>query len=84
MRYERSLSVTRRLTDLLALIRKGMYSSHALAQELGVSEQTVYRDIHCLKQQGHSIRSVKHSTHWAYHIGSAPASAGPRAGGLHG
>jgi biotin operon repressor len=68
MRYERSLAVTKRLADLLALIRAGIYSSHAIAGKLGVSEQTVYRDILCLKQQGHSVRSVKLATNWAYQL----------------
>jgi biotin operon repressor len=53
---------------LLALIHTGTFSSHAIAGKLGVSEQTIYRDILCLKQQGHPIRSVKHSSHWAYEI----------------
>jgi DeoR/GlpR family transcriptional regulator of sugar metabolism len=68
MRYERSLAVTKRLADLISLIRVGTFPSHALAEKLGVSEQTVYRDILCLKQQGHQIRSVKRSSTWAYEI----------------
>ena len=68
MRYARSLAITRRLDDLLALIKRGDHSSPALAQKLGVSEQTVYRDILCLKRQGHRIRSVKLSANWAYQI----------------
>lgn len=73
MRYERSLAIAKRLADLLALIQSGIYSSPALADKLGVSEQTVYRDILCLKQQGHPIRSVKHSSHWAYEIAESAA-----------
>lgn len=68
MRYQRSLAVTKRLADLLSLIRSGMYSSPAIAGKLGVSEQTVYRDILFLKQQGHSIRSVRVSSQWAYQL----------------
>ena len=68
MRYHRSLAVTKRLADLLALIRRGGYSSSDIAQELGVSEQTIYRDILFLKQQGHPIRSVKLSSQWAYQL----------------
>lgn len=66
MRYERSLAVTKRLGDLLFLIQAGAYSSRTLAEKLGVSEQTVYRDIRCLKQQGHSIRAVRLGLQWAY------------------
>jgi|WetSurMetagenome_2_1015567.scaffolds.fasta_scaffold1049582_2 biotin operon repressor len=68
MRYERSLAVTKRLDDILALIKCGAYSSPTLAEKLGVSEQTVYRDIVCLKRQGHQIRSVKRSANWAYQL----------------
>jgi DeoR/GlpR family transcriptional regulator of sugar metabolism len=74
MRYERSLAVTKRLADLLALIRSGLYSSRAIAEKLGVSDQTVYRDILFLKQQGHSIRSVKLSSRWAYKLSKYSAS----------
>lgn len=68
MRYERSISVTKRLGDLLALIKCGTYSSPALAEKLEVSDQTVYRDIVFLKGQGHPIRSVKISSKWAYQL----------------
>jgi hypothetical protein len=43
---------------------------------LDVSEQTVYRDIRCLKQQGHSIRAVRFGLQWAY--GTVPPAAVPR------
>ncbi|MGA2443782.1 MAG: helix-turn-helix domain-containing protein [Tepidisphaeraceae bacterium] len=82
MRYARSLAVTKRLADLLALIQAGDYSSSTLAEKLDVSEQTVYRDILCLKQQGHCIRAVKHSSYWAYEIAES-ASARPAKGRLH-
>ncbi len=68
MRYERSIAVTKRLHELLVLIKRGVYSSPALAEKLGVSEQTVYRYIVFLKRQGHPIRSVKRSSNWAYQI----------------
>ena len=77
MRYLRSLAIMRRLDDLLALIRRGSYSSPALAEKLSVSEQTLYRDILFLKRQGHLIRSVKVSTNWAYQM-SECESAGAR------
>jgi predicted DNA-binding transcriptional regulator YafY len=66
MRYQRSLAIAKRLRELLALIRRGTYSSPTIAEKLGVSEQTIYRDIVFLKHQGHPIRSVKVSTQWAY------------------
>jgi len=81
MRYERSLAVTRRLDDLLTLINRGAYSSPILADKLGVSEQTVYRDIVCLKRQGHRIRSVKRSTNWAYQLLKDAADVHQRTGG---
>jgi hypothetical protein len=75
MRYQRSLAVTKRLTDLLALIRRGTYSSPNIARKLGVSEQTIYRDILFLKQQGNRIRSVKLSSQWAYQFVGKGAAA---------
>jgi biotin operon repressor len=68
MRYERSLAIANRHERLIELIRSGEFSSPALAQELGVSEQTIYRDIDYLKQHGYSIRSKKHTDGWAYHL----------------
>jgi DeoR/GlpR family transcriptional regulator of sugar metabolism len=68
MRYARSLAIAKRLTDLLALIKSGRYSSPTLAEKLRVSEQTVYRDILCLKGQGHAIRAVRKSDGWAYQL----------------
>lgn len=68
MRYEKTLSIQSRHDRLLKLVRKGKFSSPALAQKLGVSEQTIYRDIDFLKKQGHSIRAEKHADGWAYHL----------------
>ena len=72
MRYERSLAIAGRLEKLIDLIRAGSYSTPMLAGKLGVSEQTVYRDILHLKQRGYSIRSDKHPTGWAYRFLSDP------------
>ena len=66
MRYARSIAITQRHQQLLALIRRGSLSSPHLAGELGVSEQTVYRDILFLRRQGYPIKSVRLSTNWAY------------------
>ena len=68
MRYDRAVAISKRHEELLALVKSGSYSSPALAQKLGVSEQTVYRDILFLKQQGHQIQSVRLSANWAYMI----------------
>ena len=83
MRYERSLAVTKRLDNLLALIKRGAYSSPALAEKLGVSEQTVYRDILFLKRQGHQIRSVKRASNWAYQLAKEVAGVHETEGGRH-
>jgi biotin operon repressor len=66
MRYAQSVGISRRHEDLFSLIRRGLYSSSALAEKLGVSEQTVYRDILFLREQGHPIHAVRHGTRWAY------------------
>jgi DeoR/GlpR family transcriptional regulator of sugar metabolism len=68
MRYEQAFAITERLENLLALIERGSLSSPALAEKLGVSEQTVYRDVLFLKRRGYPIRSVRLSTSWAYQL----------------
>jgi DeoR/GlpR family transcriptional regulator of sugar metabolism len=70
MRYDRTLAIAKRHESLLALVGQGTYSSSLLAEKLNVSEQTVYRDILCLKRQGHGIRSVRLSKGWAYQLAS--------------
>lgn len=71
MRYERAIAISKRHIELLALVRSGSYSSSALAKKLGISEQTVYRDILFLKRQGYPIQSVRLSANWAYQLASA-------------
>ena len=75
MRYQRSLAVAKRLRDLLALVRRGTLSSPVIAEKLGVSEQTIYRDIVFLKKQGYPIHSVKLSSQWAYQFMGKPMVA---------
>lgn len=74
MRYEKSLAIQSRHDRLVDLIRTGKFSSPDLAQKLGVSEQTIYRDIGFLKQRGFSICSEKHTDGWAYHLLAEPAA----------
>lgn len=74
MRYGRALAIATRHEALIGLVRAGEFSSHDLAKTLGVSEQTIYRDIDFLKQRGYSIRSEKHADGWAYHLLAEPAS----------
>ena len=74
MRYERALAISERHERLIDLIRTGEYSTPALAEKLGVSEQTIYRDIDHLKNSGYSIRSQKHSGGWAYHLLAKPST----------
>ena len=68
MLYERSLTIERRLHELLDLIQAGQHSTPELAKKLGVSEPTVSRGIAALRQRGYSIRSVKQSKHWVYEL----------------
>jgi biotin operon repressor len=72
MRYEKSLAIQSRHDWLVELIRTGKFSSPDLAQKLGVSEQTIYRDIDFLKKRGYSIRPEKHADGWAYHLLDEP------------
>jgi biotin operon repressor len=73
MRYERALAISERHERLIDLIRTGEYSAPTLAEKLGVSEQTIYRDIDHLKKTGFSIRSQKHVEGWAYQLLAEPA-----------
>jgi biotin operon repressor len=68
MRYERTLAISKRHEYLLKLITTAIYSSPSLSEKLGVSEQTVYRDILFLRQQGYPIESVRLSKKWAYQL----------------
>jgi DeoR/GlpR family transcriptional regulator of sugar metabolism len=68
MRYEQAFAITKRLDQLLVLIARGSHSSRTLAESLGVSEQTVYRDILFLKKRGHPIRAVRLANNWAYQL----------------
>ena len=68
MRYRQAFAITKRLEFLLALIGHGTHSSPSLAGKLGVSEQTVYRDILFLKRRGYPIRAVRLSSNWAYQL----------------
>ena len=75
MLYEQSLTIERRLEELLHLILAGRHSTPALAKKLSVSEPTVWRGIAALRQRGYAIRSVKQSKHWAYELVSEPKTA---------
>lgn len=74
MRYERALAIANRHDRLIELIRSGAYSSRELAGKLGVSEQTIYRDIDFFKRRGYSIRPEKHADGWAYHLIAEPTA----------
>ncbi|MHA0854632.1 HTH domain-containing protein, partial [Serratia nematodiphila] len=51
------MSRAQRLLDLMQLLRNHRYpvAGHALAQTLGISMRTLYRDIATLQQQGAEI-----------------------------
>lgn len=74
MRYERALAIAARLDKLIEIIRSDNLSSPELAKKLGVSEQTVYRDIDFLKERGYSIRSEKDADGWGYRLLAEPAA----------
>jgi len=80
MRYERSVAITDRHAELIELIRSGGYSTPALAEKLGVSAQTIYRDVMFLKQRGYFIRSVRLSSRWAYELLGEPANVAQQKG----
>jgi DeoR/GlpR family transcriptional regulator of sugar metabolism len=74
MRYERSFAIAGRHDKLIEFVRTGEFSTPALAEKLGISEQTVYRDVLFLKQRGSFIRSVKRPAAWAYQLRDEPAT----------
>jgi biotin operon repressor len=78
MRYEQAFAITKRLDQLLVLVGRGRHSSRVLAETLGVSEQTVYRDILFLKKRGHPIRAVRLANNWAYQLGEQASAAHQR------
>lgn len=53
---------------LVDLIRQGQLSSKDLAEELGVSEPTVNRDIEFLRSKGYEIKAIRVARKWAYQI----------------
>jgi biotin operon repressor len=78
MRYERSLAIAGRLEKLVEMIRTGEYGTPALAEKLGVSDQTIYRDILYLRQHGYTINATKHSSGWTYGLTADPEAAAQR------
>jgi DeoR/GlpR family transcriptional regulator of sugar metabolism len=80
MLYERTIGITRRHERLLRLIRSGEFSTPALAKELGVSDQTIYRDILHLKRSGYTIRPRRRAGGWFYVLGSEPETSHPEEG----
>ena len=66
MRYDKALAITERHGKLLKLLRKNSFSAPALAKKLGVSDQTIYRDIESLRRRGCQIESRRDADHWAY------------------
>jgi biotin operon repressor len=73
MRYERFRAIADRHGKLIELIRAGEFSSPLLAEKLACSEQTIYRDIDFLKEQGYSICAVRLAKGWAYKLLGEPA-----------
>lgn len=68
MLYERSMHIEHRLDSVLALIRRGGYSTPRLAAELGVSIPTVSRAVTALRQRGHDIRSLRAGAGWRFRL----------------
>lgn len=68
MFYQRSLEIERRLEAVLALIRKGSYSTPKIAEKVGVSIPTVSRDVTALRQRGHDIRAERGEDGWRYKL----------------
>jgi len=83
MRYERYRAIADRHGKLINLIRTGKYSSPFLAKKLDCSEQTIYRDIEFLKEQGYAICAVRLAKGWAYKLLDEPATVAAEAGAAY-
>lgn len=83
MRYERYRAIAGRHGKLINLIRTGEYSSPFLAEKLDCSEQTIYRDIEFLKEQGYAICAVRLAKGWAYKLLDEPATGAAEAGAAY-
>lgn len=66
MLYERSLTIEKRLQNVLELVQAGRYSTPALAEKLGVSVPTVSRDVTALRERGHDIRAERRDGSWRF------------------
>lgn len=73
MRYDQLRFIVERHSQLLGMLQEGRFSTPMLAECLGVSEQTIYRDIDYLKQNGYAIRAVRLSRQWAYQLDASNA-----------
>ena len=70
MSYERSQSIERRLEFVLELVKKGRFSTTAIADQLGVSVPTASRCIDALRGRGYAIQSEKTGIGWRYKLES--------------
>ena len=68
VRYEQASAISERHRSILCLIRDGDSSSRSLAEQLGVSEPTINRDIEFLREQGYRIKAVRVDRRWAYRL----------------
>ena len=70
MRYDRATAISKRHTQLLELVKSSSHSPKSLAERLGVSAPTVYRDVVFLRRQGHTIEPIRLSSNWVYQLAS--------------
>lgn len=70
MLYERSLTIERRLEEVLELVRTGRYSTPTIADKLGVSVPTISRDVTALRERGYDIRAERCDGSWRFVLDS--------------
>tara|TARA_A100001391_G_scaffold151078_1_gene108633 strand:+ start:143 stop:388 length:246 start_codon:yes stop_codon:yes gene_type:complete len=68
MRYDQLSEIQSRHSRLIELVREGEHSTPYISSSLGVSEQTIYRDIDYLRKSGVAIKAVRVERNWAYRI----------------
>lgn len=74
MQYRKSLEIEQQLNRVLKLIRRGRFSTPALA-ELSVSVPTISRWVQALRERGHEIRAESGEGSWRYVLVRQPKAS---------
>jgi len=70
--YKRHLWIEGRLLRTVQLIESQRMNANTLAEEFGVSRQTVFRMVSFLRRKGYVINVVRDSEGWRYEVVQKP------------